>query len=127
MFDRVVRAGTVVDGTGEPSFTGDIAIRDGLVVEVSDRPLRAAARETVDADGALVTPGFAPFEDTNSGLGLRAGSVSPAPLATSEVIETHNPRSIAVRIWSFMDITPLVGSGSNESGHSPRQVRSPKF
>ena len=54
--DLVVRGGTVVDGTGAAARTADVAIRDGVVVEVG-RVEGSAARE-IDADGALVTPGF---------------------------------------------------------------------
>ncbi|MEA3075849.1 MAG: hypothetical protein QOF60_757 [Actinomycetota bacterium] len=55
-FDLVIRAGSVVDGTGAPARTADVAIRDGEVVEVG-RVRDSAARE-IDADGALVAPGF---------------------------------------------------------------------
>jgi N-acyl-D-aspartate/D-glutamate deacylase len=56
MHDLVIRGGTVVDGTGAPARTADVAIEGGLVVEVGrvDGPVR---RE-LDADGLLVTPGF---------------------------------------------------------------------
>ena len=56
MHDLVVRGGTVVDGTGAPSRTADVAITDGVVAEVGkvdDRGLRE-----LDADGLIVTPGF---------------------------------------------------------------------
>jgi N-acyl-D-aspartate/D-glutamate deacylase len=55
-FDLVVRGGTVVDGTGGPGRTADVAIRDGIVVEVGR--VTGSARQVTDADGALVTPGF---------------------------------------------------------------------
>jgi len=56
MHDLVVRGGTVADGTGAPARTADIAVTDGLVTEVGrvDGP----AHLVIDADGALVTPGF---------------------------------------------------------------------
>jgi N-acyl-D-aspartate/D-glutamate deacylase len=54
--DLVVRAGRVVDGTGAPPFTADIAIDDGLITQVGR--VQARGRREVDADGALVTPGF---------------------------------------------------------------------
>ncbi|HEX5614268.1 MAG TPA: amidohydrolase family protein [Acidimicrobiia bacterium] len=57
MHDLVIRGGTLVDGTGAPARTADVAIDDGRITEVGKLG-RVAARETVDADGALVTPGF---------------------------------------------------------------------
>jgi N-acyl-D-amino-acid deacylase len=56
MHDLVIRGGTVVDGTGAPPRTADVAITGGTITEVGrvDGP----TRRTVDADGLLVTPGF---------------------------------------------------------------------
>jgi len=56
MLDTVIRGGTIVDGTGADAFTGDVGIRDGRIVAVGK--VDEAAREEIDADGALVTPGF---------------------------------------------------------------------
>jgi N-acyl-D-aspartate/D-glutamate deacylase len=56
MYDLTVRGGTVVDGTGAPARLADVAITDGRIVEVGR--VIGAARRTIDADGALVTPGF---------------------------------------------------------------------
>ena len=57
MYDTIIRGGTLVDGTGAAAVTGDLALRDGLIVEVGGR-IDGAARETVDADGCIVTPGW---------------------------------------------------------------------
>ena len=54
--DLVIRAGRVVDGSGAPARTADVAIDDSLVTEVGRIDDRG--RREVDADGALVTPGF---------------------------------------------------------------------
>jgi N-acyl-D-aspartate/D-glutamate deacylase len=56
MHDLVIRAGTVVDGTGSPARTADVAVDGGRITEVG-RVDTAGSRE-IDADGALVTPGF---------------------------------------------------------------------
>ena len=56
MHDLVIKGGTVVDGTGAPARTADVAITDGVVTDVGH--VDGSARRTIDADGALVTPGF---------------------------------------------------------------------
>jgi N-acyl-D-aspartate/D-glutamate deacylase len=54
--ELVIRAGTVVDGSGTPGRTADVAIDDGVITAVG-RVEGRGARE-IDADGALVAPGF---------------------------------------------------------------------
>jgi N-acyl-D-amino-acid deacylase len=55
--DVVIRGGTVIDGTGRPGFRADVRVRGGVIVEVGSG-LRPDGEPTVDAAGALVTPGF---------------------------------------------------------------------
>ncbi|MFI6585260.1 amidohydrolase family protein [Embleya sp. NPDC050493] len=55
--DLVVRAGSLVDGSGSPAFDGDLAIDAGRVVAVGDvGDLRG--RDEIDARGCVVCPGF---------------------------------------------------------------------
>src|SRR5260370_14261286 len=58
--DLVIRGGTLIDGTGAPPRTADVGIAGGRIVEVGRLAGVSGARasRTVDADGALVTPGF---------------------------------------------------------------------
>ncbi len=56
MLDTVIRGGSVVDGSGRAPFNGDVGIKDGRIVEVGGK-LGAAHRE-IDAQGAIVTPGW---------------------------------------------------------------------
>jgi N-acyl-D-amino-acid deacylase len=57
MLDYVIRGGLIVDGTGNSPATGDVGVKDGLIVTVGGS-INDAARETIDADGAIVTPGW---------------------------------------------------------------------
>lgn len=57
MHDVVVRGGTLVDGTGAPARTADVAIDDGRIAGVGSLTDGAAER-TIDADGLMVTPGW---------------------------------------------------------------------
>jgi N-acyl-D-aspartate/D-glutamate deacylase len=56
MHDLVIRAGTVVDGTGAPAAGADVAIDDGIVTEVGIDV--GSGRREIDADGRLVLPGW---------------------------------------------------------------------
>jgi N-acyl-D-aspartate/D-glutamate deacylase len=56
MHDLVIRGGTVVDGTGAPARTADVAVTDGRIAEVGE--VDGRGRREIDADGLLVTPGF---------------------------------------------------------------------
>jgi N-acyl-D-aspartate/D-glutamate deacylase len=55
-YDLVIRNGTVVDGTGAPRIHADIAVRDGLIVEVGK--VSGSAQQTIDASDLVVAPGF---------------------------------------------------------------------
>jgi N-acyl-D-aspartate/D-glutamate deacylase len=56
MFDILIKGGTLVDGTGAPSTTADVAVRDGTIVDVGR--VSGEAHQIIDADGLMVTPGF---------------------------------------------------------------------
>lgn len=56
MHDTVIRGGTIVDGTGGPAYTGDVALDGNRIVQVGGKA--GPARREVDADGLLVTPGW---------------------------------------------------------------------
>jgi len=56
MHDLLIRGGTVVDGTGAPARTADVALDGDRITEVG-RVTDVEARQTIDADGLLVTPG----------------------------------------------------------------------
>lgn len=58
-YDLLIRGGSLVDGTGAPARTADIGIVDGRVADIGQLGRGSAvAREVLDADGAVVTPGF---------------------------------------------------------------------
>src|SRR5262245_9541021 len=56
MHDLVIRNGTIVDGTGRPRFTGDLAIDGSTISHVGT--VSARGRREIDAKDLLVTPGW---------------------------------------------------------------------
>ncbi len=58
MYDLIITNATIVDGTGNPSFSGDVAVTDGKIAAVLEAGSGAEAKQTIDAAGDILTPGF---------------------------------------------------------------------
>jgi N-acyl-D-amino-acid deacylase len=55
-YDVVIKNGTVVDGSGMPRFRADVGITAGKIASIGK--ITESAKETIDADGQVVTPGI---------------------------------------------------------------------
>lgn len=79
-FDLVIRNGTIVDGSGGRPYVGDVAVRDGVIVEVGavtgsesgDPP------HVIDAAGLLVTPGFVDLHTHYDGQSIWSDRLNPS-------------------------------------------------
>jgi N-acyl-D-amino-acid deacylase len=58
-YDTVIRGGRIYDGSGLPSYYGDVAVQAGRIVETGR--ITGEARRVVRADGLAVAPGFIDF------------------------------------------------------------------
>lgn len=56
MYDLIIRGGMIVDGTGGPSHTGDVAVSDGRIAATG--AIEGEAGRVIEADGLVVSPGF---------------------------------------------------------------------
>jgi N-acyl-D-aspartate/D-glutamate deacylase len=56
-YDLLIRNGKIVDGSGNPWQRGDLAIRGQRIVALGQVPA-GAAKQTIDAKGMVVAPGF---------------------------------------------------------------------
>ena len=57
MYDILIRNARIVDGTGAPWYYGDLGVQGGMITAMG-RLGGQAARETVEADGLVLAPGF---------------------------------------------------------------------
>ena len=56
-FDLLIRGGRIVDGSGRPAYTADVAIKNDRIVKIGNLA-QATATRTIDARGLIVAPGF---------------------------------------------------------------------
>ena len=56
-YDLIIRNGRIIDGTGSPWYSGDIAIREGRIAAIGSL-VNAQADKTIDAGQQVVAPGF---------------------------------------------------------------------
>ncbi len=72
-FDLVIRHGRIVDGSGNPWFYGDVAVR-GDRIEALGRIPPGKARQEIDAAGLVVAPGFIDMHSHSDFLLLEDGN-----------------------------------------------------
>ncbi len=56
VYDILIRNGRIIDGTGNPWYTDDVAVKNGKIVAIGH--LNGPAARTIDATGLVVSPGF---------------------------------------------------------------------
>ena len=56
MYDLLLKGGRIYDGSGMPSYNGDVGIKNGKIVEIGR--LKESATRTLNVDGLAVAPGF---------------------------------------------------------------------
>lgn len=79
--DLVIRGGTVIDGTGAPRRTADVAVKDGVIVEVGEGEhgtIAGAGDREIDAEGAIVAPGFVDVHTHYDGQATWEATMQPS-------------------------------------------------
>lgn len=101
-YDVLIRNGLVVDGTGVPGRKADIAVRDGKIAKIG-RSLAGSARETINASGLVVAPGF----------------IDPHTHAPEELLQLSGPFLIEQYLTQGVT-TIIVGP---DGGFAPEQIK----
>jgi N-acyl-D-amino-acid deacylase len=146
-FDIVIHGGRLVDGTGNPWFYGDIAVKEGKIAGIGKINPNSGAR-AIAATGRVVTPGYIDMHthsdqpliaDGHAESKVRQGvtldiigeSQTVAPLAGAILEEyraEHRRRNGIETDWTTFTgyFEKLAASGTSinvASGVSPQQVK----
>lgn len=75
-YDLIIRNGLIVDGSGKPGFTGDVAVSGGKIAAIGK--VDGSAKQEINADGKLVTPGFVDIHTHFDGQATWENRMSPS-------------------------------------------------
>lgn len=64
MLDLKIINGTIIDGTGDPAYKGDVGVKNGQII----LPAEGEAREEMEASGKYVCPGFVDAHSHGDGI-----------------------------------------------------------
>lgn len=133
-YDCVLRGGQIVDGTGNPWYRADVAIRDGVIAEIAPR-IEATGKREIDASGLVIAPGFIDlhtharrgfFEDPSAEGFVREGVTTvfegpdgSSPLPIGEFLDRVAEADPAPNLATF------VGHGSIRSSVMGQEDRAP--
>ncbi len=87
MFDILIRGGTVIDGSGAQRFAADVGVASGKITAVGNLS-SAEARQTIEAGGKIVAPGFIDTHNHSDGWLLKIGHLTAKTLQgfTTEIL-----------------------------------------
>ncbi len=76
MLDVVIKNARIVDGTGAPAYNGSVGIKDGRIAALGE--VDEDARQTLDAEGRVVCPGFIDVHTHYDAQVFWDGTLSPS-------------------------------------------------
>ena len=79
MYDLLIKNARIIDGTGAPWYYGDLAVTDGKIAALGK--VIGQAKETVDAAGLYLAPGFIDIHSHSD------DSILDCPTAESRILQ----------------------------------------
>ncbi|MBX3243445.1 MAG: D-aminoacylase [Acidobacteria bacterium] len=118
-YDLVIINGKIIDGTGNPWFTGSVAVKDGKIVRVGWFDA-GNAKQVIDAKGQMVAPGFIDVHAHTENVFDHPDAENFIRMGVTTLI-TGNCGGSHVNVGEFLDRineTPLAINISTLIGHN---------
>ena len=117
-FDIVIHGGRLIDGTGNPWFYGDVAIKGGKIAGIGKIDPGSGER-SISAKGRVVTPGYIDMH-THSDQPLIADGNAESKVrqgVTLDIIgESQTWRPWRARCWKNISLSTAVVTASRPTG-----------
>lgn len=120
VYDLVITNARIVDGTGNPWFRADVAVKDGRIARIG-RIEAGASRDVIDARGQILAPGFIDVHTHAEGVYNLPEAENFVRMGVTSLV-TGNCGFSAVDVGEFLgrvktrplavNISTLVGHGS---------------
>ncbi len=110
-YDVIIRNGTIADGSGAAAAGADLAVKNGRIAHVG-APLDASARETIDAAGLVVAPGFIDIHTHADDLAERPLAENFLRMGVTTIV-AGNCGGSAVRVGDALAEIARVGASIN--------------
>jgi N-acyl-D-amino-acid deacylase len=113
-WDVLIRGGRIVDGTGNPWFVGDLAIRGDRIAAVGHLEPGIKARRTIEAKGLIVAPGFIDMH-SHSDMPLLEDGNAPSKIRQGVTTEILGEDSSAGPAKGKSPAASFTGAGGKAS------------
>src|SRR5438034_960149 len=102
-YDVIIRNGRIIDGSGNPWISGDLAIRGDRIAAIGHVDPSATAKRIVDASGLVVSPGFIDMLGQseydllidNRSLSKLSQGITTEITGEGMSVAPHNPKTLA--------------------------------
>ena len=112
-YDLLLTGGTIIDGTNQPAYRADVAVRDDRIVRVSREPLDpAGAARVLDVSGRVVAPGFVDLHTHLDPLLRLPGAESHLRQGVTTALGGPDGGS-PLPLGAYLDSAATVGVGLN--------------
>ena len=110
-FDLVIINARIIDGTGAPARVADVGIRNGRIVRIG-KVTAAEARETLDARGLTLAPGFIDVHTHGDDVASKPLAENFTRMGVTSIV-AGNCGSSALRIGDALEHIQDVGVAVN--------------
>ncbi|MET3699829.1 dihydroorotase/N-acyl-D-amino-acid deacylase [Bacillus oleivorans] len=134
VYDIILKNGTIMDGTGSPSYQADVGLKNGYIYKIGDLSKEHGAEE-VDVKGLVVAPGFIdvhshadeeflPFAKSSLTQGVTTEILNPDGFGSADITEKFEleEKGLAINVGAYLGFNAVWEEVVGESDRRPTEA-----